>query len=110
MEDLIKLSSALLRQLGSRDEIVRDKKLVNKFFKEFLFASHYKQSAGEGENDADKEQSTVVHQTANRSGDKEKSTVASNRSNQAAFDLLVELLKGNKDEITNVVKELHILS
>ena len=72
------------------DRIIQEKDLIGQIFREFLFASYYEAQA----DNLDSDQMVIQQQIGSRT-DKKKATAPNNRSREAAYELLHQLIKGS---------------
>ena len=101
--DLIRFTRTLVRAAGQEGrDLTRELDLVRRYFEDYLFASHYSQSAQGTDAVA---ASDVIEQTGSRAGDKKKSVVSSATSRKAAFDLLVEFVGEDQSVLEKFIRE-----
>ena len=103
--DLIELTKRLVNASGTVGKrLVSGLDLVRRYFEDYLFASHYSQSAGvNAAAQAEAGRNEVIEQSGSRAGDKKKSIVSSEKSRKAAFDLLIEFMGDDKDVLEKFI-------
>ena len=72
------------------DRIIQDKDLIGQIFKEFLFASYFQAQMDSAGSD-----SIVLYQQKGSRTDKKKTAVQNNKSREAAYELLHQLIKNS---------------
>jgi len=72
------------------DRIIQEKDLIGQIFKEFLFASYYQAQMENANSDA-----IVIYQQKGSRNDKKKVAAPNNKSREAAYELLHQLIKNS---------------
>ena len=94
--------------------------LVQRFYKEYLFASHYntktdrieRSSEGVNEERASTSEALdidIIQWAEFRAGDKARANANSSRSHEAAFNLLLSMIQIDPDELTKLINEIKTL-